>query len=183
MSTNNNPESNPQLPLPMGSKVLIAGTVGIAMSVAPLLMLIDDCLGSYRRWLVPLVVLWACLIGWPFTYWWSAALHERIDGLKSVTRGVADADNDSPQRVAWIPAWIGLFERGVFCLLIGTEVPAAATFIGGWIALKLAGGWQVWSKGTTYGRAIFFTGLLGNMMSALFGVVGGIVVKKLLKVD
>jgi hypothetical protein len=82
-----------------------------------------------------------------------------------------------PQRLRWQPAWVGIFERAFYCLLIGLHIEGGGAFIAGWVALKMAGGWQLWSRGTTYGRAIFFSGLLGNTMSVLFGVVSGLVIR------
>jgi hypothetical protein len=79
--------------------------------------------------------------------------------------------------VDWIPGWIGFFERALYSLLIGLDVGGGAAFIGVWIGVKLAGGWQSWSKGTTYGRATLGVGLLGNAMSVLFGVVAGLVIR------
>ena len=59
-------------------------------------------------------------------------------------------------RVRWMPAIVGLFERFFYTLLVVLNVSSGASFIAVWVGLKLAGGWQVWSKGTTYGHALFF---------------------------
>lgn len=158
---------------PMGHRVLVFGLLGIALGIAPAILFLIDLVPLPRPWGVVGPILWACLIGVPATKRWSAALHERIDQVKELTEHQTDRAQPFPGRLPWIPAWIGVFERGMYCLLLGAQVPGAAAFIGAWIALKVAGGWQIWSKGTTYGRAIFFAGLLGNMMSLLFGVVGG----------
>src|SRR5208337_2276734 len=108
---------------------------------------------------------------------WSRALHKRVTLLRSQLVSI-DALTDEekalpPGRLEWMPAWVGAFERAFYCLLIGLNVTGGVAFIGVWVGLKSAGGWQIWSKGTTYGRAIFFAGLLGNAMSILFGVVAG----------
>jgi len=42
--------------------------------------------------------------------------------------------------------------------------------------VKSAGGWANWSKGTTYGRAVLFVGLLGSAMSVLFALFGGLLI-------
>jgi tetrahydromethanopterin S-methyltransferase subunit B len=99
----------------------------------------------------------------------------KVDGL------LEEEKKSYPGRVPWMPAWIGLFERALYCLLIGGNVDGGAAFIGVWVGIKLAGGWQVWSKGTTYGRAIFFSGLLGNAMSVIYGIVAGLVIKALIQ--
>ncbi len=156
------------------------GIAGIALAIAPALLFFSSPLTT-----LPLPILisavWAPLIGWPVTSAWSKALHKRVAFLKNTVdfkdgtnRGVQESEAG---RVDWIPGWIGFFERALYSLLIGLDVGGGAAFIGVWIGVKLAGGWQSWSKGTTYGRATLGVGLLGNAMSVLFGVVAGLVIR------
>jgi len=156
------------------------GIVGVALAIAPALLFIPSPLT-----IPPLPILisiaWAPLAGWAVTSAWSKALHEQAAFLKNSVdfeHGVKrDVQESEAGRVDWIPGWIGFFERALYSLLIGLDVGGGAAFIGVWIGVKLAGGWQSWSKGTTYGRATFGIGLLGNAMSALFGVVAGLVIR------
>jgi len=75
------------------------------------------------------------------------------------------------------PMIAGTLERALITLLVGWSVSGAASFIIGWIAVKAVGGWQKWQKeGTPYSRAVYLAGLLGSLVSALVGVVAGLVV-------
>jgi hypothetical protein len=153
--------------------VLISGNVYWVFGIAPGFFLIPGVR-------IITLVSWACLIGIPFTAWWSRALHKRVEFLRLQLNSInapLEEQAQHPERLPWMPAWIGVFERAFYCLLIGLNVTGGAAFIGVWIGLKSAGGWQIWSKGTTYGRAVLFAGLLGDAMSILFGVVAGLVVR------
>ena len=161
-------------------EVPFLGIVGIVLAIAPALLFLPSPLTT-----LPLPILisivWAPLAGWPVTSAWSKALHKRAASLRNpvdfkggLNRDVQESETG---RVDWIPGWIGFFERALYSLLIGLDVGGGAAFIGVWIGVKLAGGWQSWSKGTTYGRATLGIGLLGNAMSVLFSVVAGLVIR------
>ncbi len=160
--------------------VSILGISGILVGIAPAILLLPSPLTT-----PPLPILisicWAPLAGIPITSAWAKALHKRVSVLKThvdfKTGAEPDVQEPEAERVDWIPAWIGFFERLLYSLLIGLDIGGGAAFIGVWIGVKLAGGWQSWSKGTTYGRATFFVSLLGNAMSVLFGVVAGLVIR------
>jgi hypothetical protein len=92
------------------------------------------------------------------------------------SQSLRTADDDEAQRVLWIPLAVGVLERAIITTLVGWNVSGSAGFIGGWIAVKSAGGWASWSKGTTYGRSILFVGLLGNAVSILFALAGGLII-------
>ena len=108
-------------------------------------------------------------IAMPVTAYWSRRLHAAVVCLRQ------DAEEEAT-RVPWIPLLVGLFERVIITTFVGWNVSGTAGFIGAWVAVKSAGGWQNWSKGTTYGRAILSIGLLGSAMSILFGLVGGLII-------
>ena len=169
--------------VPQGAEVLFWGIFGVVLAILPTLLLLPGAPRLHAPWSTIAPILWACFVGWPATYYWSGALHKRIAVLRNeldkVNSLLPEEKKQYPGRVPWMPAWIGLFERAFYAALIGLGVEGAAGFIGVWIGFKLAGGWQVWSKGTTYGRAIFFSGLLGNAMSIAFGFVGGFVIRAL----
>jgi hypothetical protein len=161
-------------------EVLFWGVFGIFVAIAPAVLFFPSPLATFP---LPILisVVWAALAGWPVTSAWSKALHKRVAPLKSKVdfeRGLEHSAQESDaERVDWIPGWLGFFERVLYSLLIGLDVGGGAAFIGVWIGIKLAGGWQSWSKGTTYGRATLGVGLLGNAMSVLFGVVAGLVMR------
>jgi hypothetical protein len=106
----------------------------------------------------------------PATYLWSVFLHRMIERHRQT-------DDKEATRIHWIPLTVGILERILFTVLVGWNVTGAAGFIGSWVLVKQLGGWNSWgNKGTTYSRAVFFVGLLGNAMSVLFGVVGGLII-------
>ena len=107
------------------------------------------------------------------TNWWSNFWHDYIE--KNCPKRASEYP---PGRIPTIPVLIGLFERVIITTLIGWDVSGSASFIGAWIAIKTAGGWQTWSKGTIYGRATLFAGLLGNAMSILFALIAGLIIKR-----
>jgi len=78
------------------------------------------------------------------------------------------------RRVLLLPILIGIFERAIVTTLIIYQVSGTGSFIGAWIAIKSAGGWQRWSLGTRYARSVFFVGLLGSAMSMLIALISGI---------
>jgi hypothetical protein len=160
--------------------VKFLGILGVLAAIAPSLLFYFKVPDNWHIWASPLLILYASVLTSWITERWSRALHERAAELR---KRLADAelltDEDrkrpAPGRVPWMPAFVGMFERAFYALLIGFDASSGATFIAVWVGLKLAGGWQLWSKGTTYGNALFFTGLLGNAMSVSIGVVTGLV--------
>ena len=109
------------------------------------------------------------IVAMPVAYYWSSFLHGAVQRLR--TESDAEAE-----RVPWIPLTVGVLERAIITTLVGWNVSGSAGFMGAWVAVKSAGGWASWSKGTTYGRSILFVGLLGNAVSILFAVAGGLIV-------
>lgn len=108
----------------------------------------------------------------PVVFLWSEFLYKRVEKYKT-------EEDEEAGRVRWIPVWVGILERAIITTLVGWGVPGTAGFMGAWVAVKAAGGWRSWSKGTTYGRAIFFVGLLGSAMSLLFAIAGGLIIAEL----
>jgi hypothetical protein len=109
------------------------------------------------------------IVALPITYGWSCLLHKRVRSVKTDEDKVAE-------RILWLPLLTGVFERVLITTLVGWEVQGAGAFIGSWVLVKAVGGWQSWSKGTTYGRSIFSVGLLGSALSIFFGIVGGLII-------
>jgi hypothetical protein len=108
------------------------------------------------------------IVGIPITYIWSEFLHGKVISYRT-------KEDAKAERVLWIPILVGVFERLIITTFIIFSVSGTAGFIGAWIALKSAGGWATWSKGTTYGRSVFFIGLLGSAMSVSLAILGGFI--------
>ena len=84
--------------------------------------------------------------------------------------------DDSINRNTWHPAFIGTIERVMYtsCVLLGWQ-----NFIAVWLALKAVPQWRLWTECTKdlHGRAIFNIFLIGNALSVIYGVAGGLIVK------
>ena len=100
---------------------------------------------------------------------WSWFLHRCVKKYKT------EQDKEA-ERIFWIPFALGIFERAIITTLVAWNVSGTGGFIGAWVAVKTAGGWASWSKGTTYGRAVLFIGLLGNALSVLLALIGGLII-------
>ena len=109
------------------------------------------------------------LVAVPATLFWSIGLHWALGSYATNCDKRAD-------RILWIPALVGLFERAVIVLLIGWQVPGAASFIGAWVIGKSGGGWAGWGHKSKYDRGLFFIGLLGSALSILFGIGLGLAI-------
>jgi hypothetical protein len=76
-----------------------------------------------------------------------------------------------------VPPWVtGVVERTIFAVLVGLNVPSAATAMMGWLALKLATNWNRKDMETNAkARPFAFTALLGGLVSMFFAALGGMV--------
>lgn len=118
-------------------------------------------------WIVPYVIIG--IIAIPITYYWSIFLFRLI-------RHHNPNPENIPERIPFIPLLIGVFERAIITTLVGFSIPGAAAFIGTWVLIKAAGGWQTWGEGK-YARAVLFVGLLGSALSIVFALVAGIILR------
>jgi prepilin signal peptidase PulO-like enzyme (type II secretory pathway) len=105
--------------------------------------------------------------------WW--LLHKLLSKVHTQPEDKLGAFGACP---LWIPPTIGVVERVLYTTLVGWNVSGAAAFIGAWVTIKALGGWQAVNKGTGYGRAAFFVGLIGSALSVLFGIVGGLMIPR-----
>jgi len=77
----------------------------------------------------------------------------------------------------WIAPTIGVIERAVFTTLVGWEVSGSAAFISVWIATKddrRVG--KLEQRDRLTGGAALFVGLMLSALSALFGIIGGLMI-------
>jgi hypothetical protein len=117
----------------------------------------------------------AVVSGIPVTAAWPNLLYRLLD--RYVPRRAKDfeaGEGAGHERIWWIAVLVGIFERTLITTLVAYDVSGVASFIAAWIAIKMASGWQKWSVGTQYARAAAFIALLGNVMSILFALLGGI---------
>ncbi len=100
-----------------------------------------------------------------------------MDGLwstimKPLTNSTATHLNPHRQ----LPEAVGIIERAFYTI---TWHLGKAQFIGVWLVLKVAGGWNGWAQDVSYpggkllGRNIFNLFLIGTAVSLAYGVVGG----------
>lgn len=83
------------------------------------------------------------------------------------------AKRSSPEDV--IPAWIiGCVERLLFTLLVGFDVPGLSTAMIGWIPAKMA---VTWMTREQEGATRAYTGLIGTVVSLIFALLGGLIVR------
>src|SRR5436309_2591082 len=77
----------------------------------------------------------SAILGIPLTLGWTAVLFWLLN------KQIPPTHSDSTTRIWWIPMVVGIFERAIVTTLIIWTPKIIAPFIGGWIALKVAGGW------------------------------------------
>jgi hypothetical protein len=171
-----------------GPHVLIVAFLGPVVGLAPLGLVAWGVLAPLLSPNAPSVVFlvcWGVGLGAVAGSWWIESLHARVDAWATQLREkypkAKDGEHDSPLRLPWMPSLLGAFERLIYILLLAFNVESGATFIGVWVALKMAGGWQLMKPGTPVGRATFVVGLLGNAMSVLYGIGAGAAIRELLK--
>jgi hypothetical protein len=72
---------------------------------------------------------------------------------------------------------LGSIERLFFTTLVAFNVSGTATAMIAWIAIKMATDWQrILPRGAKlWVRSLAFSALLGNMISLLFALIGGLI--------
>ncbi len=112
--------------------------------------------------------IFSAFLAAPITWGWSKFLFWMLD--KRIPA------NKSTERIEWIPIIVGIFERAIVTTLVIWTPKLTTAFIGGWMALKVAGGWGLLKEPTTRNRATFFIGLLGNVVSLGWAIAVGVYV-------
>lgn len=152
-------------------------------TVAALLALYALVEGPPPSWGEARVMCWigyliSVLGGVPVTYAWSELLFCLLDRhVPRIPEEVKAGRVAASELIWWIAVMVGIFERALITTLVAHDVSGGGSFIAAWVGLKKVSGWQEWSSGTRYARAAAFMALLGNAMSILFGLVGGILCK------
>jgi hypothetical protein len=128
-----------------------------------------------RCWIGYLI---SVLGGVPFTLAWSEFLFWLLEKyVRRTDQEVETGEVAGRQRIWWIAVLVGISERALITTLVAYDVSGGGSFIAAWVAIKMALGWQRWGSGTRDARAAAFMALLGNAMSILFGLFGGILCK------
>lgn len=77
-----------------------------------------------------------------------------------------------------IPSWlVGLVERTFFTILVAFNVSATAVAMIAWVTVKMLYSWDIaWSeRGNITVRSLVLSALLGNLVSMLFALIGGLI--------
>jgi hypothetical protein len=80
----------------------------------------------------------------------------------------------SVEGVGWLEAWGASLIGALITTLVAHDVSGGDSFIAAWVTIKMLVGWQRWAEGTQYVRAAACMALLGNAVSFLLGLAGGI---------
>lgn len=71
----------------------------------------------------------------------------------------------------------GVIERTFFTILVADDVSGASVAMMGWLAVKMATNWNRIPEDTWVGRAMSMTALQSGMVSLLFALVGGLIIR------
>jgi sterol desaturase/sphingolipid hydroxylase (fatty acid hydroxylase superfamily) len=89
-----------------------------------------------------------------------------------------DLEVESAPQEEPVPAWVvGTVERAFFTVVVAAGLSGVAVAMILWIAAKMAAGWGGGSRGIQNSEAFRFTALLGDLISMMFALVGGGVVR------
>jgi hypothetical protein len=89
-----------------------------------------------------------------------------------------DLEVESAPREEPVPAWIvGTVERAFFTVVVAAGLSGVAVAMILWIGAKMAVGWGGGSQGIQNSEAFRFTALVGDLISMMFALVGGGVVR------
>ena len=78
-----------------------------------------------------------------------------------------------------VPPWLtGLIERLFFTIVVAVNLPGAAIAMITWVTVKMATHWnKVSSSDIPNGRFLVFSGLLAGLVSMLFAMLGGLIIR------
>lgn len=138
------------------------------------------CLWDYCTW-------WQYMLGYGFAVFLPILAVDRIGTniwrILVLAAGAPNTEVADNNRRRDLGCWVGIIERVLFVSAFLIEEPE---FIGVWLALKVAGGWQAWGEDrkvywvngqtknyvTVLGRHVFNIFLIGNGLSVLNSLVG-----------
>jgi len=90
---------------------------------------------------------------------------------------------EDQKRYPRISPWLnGLVERLFFTFVCGFDISGAASAMIGWIAIKIASNWQQKKEGESdlerrRRLSIIFSSLQGSLISMIFSIIGGLILR------
>jgi len=126
------------------------------------------------RWFFGLGIF-ALGIGWLCTNLFLKVIRIHINN-KATERKEAEIYNKSIAPLD-VPPWlVGITERTFFVILVAFDLSATAVAMIAWITVKMLCNWNILSgdKSITV-RSSAFSALLGNLVSMLFALIGGLI--------
>jgi hypothetical protein len=132
-------------------------------------------MGLFSRWFFGLGIF-ALGIGWLSTFL-------LLDVLRSCIKAKAAERKEGKKyddfiAAGDIPSWlVGLIERTFFTVLVAFNVSATSVAMIAWVAVKMVYHWNiVWRERETITiRSLALSSLLGNIVSMLFALIGGLI--------
>jgi hypothetical protein len=132
-------------------------------------------MSPFAQWFFGLFIF-SLGIGWLAIYLSLKLLRSRIE-IRASERN----ETEDLERIVVpldIPNWvIGLFERTFFTILVASNISGTSLAMIAWIALKMLSHWNMMSKereNITI-RSLALSGLIGNLLSMLFALIGGLI--------
>lgn len=77
-----------------------------------------------------------------------------------------------------VPSWlVGLIERTFFTILVAFNMSATSVAMVGWVTVKMLYNWNILlrEREDITIRSLAFSALLGNVVSMLFALIGGLI--------
>ena len=129
----------------------------------------------FARWFFGLGVF-ALGIGWLCTSIFLKGMRSYIE-TKALRRNETEIYNEMITPLD-VPSWlIGLTERTFFVILVAFELSAAAIALIGWLTVNMLYNCNIllFEKQNITVRSLAFSALLGNLISMLFALIGGLI--------
>lgn len=132
-------------------------------------------MGLFSRWFFGLGIF-ALGIGWLSTFILVNVLDSYIQAKAAERK--EEERYDEFVVAADIPSWlVGLIERTFFTILVAFNVSATAVAMIAWVTVKMLYSWDiVWRERENITvRSLVLSALLGNLVSMLFALIGGLI--------
>jgi hypothetical protein len=129
----------------------------------------------FFRWFFGLGIF-ALGIGWLSTFILGNVLDSYIQAKAAERK--EEGRYDEFVVVADIPSWlVGLIERTFFTVLVAFNVSATPVAMIAWVTVKMLYSWDiVWRERENITvRSLVLSALLGNLLSMLFALIGGLI--------
>lgn len=129
----------------------------------------------FLRWFFGLGIF-ALGIGWLFTSIFLKVVRRLVSSKAAERRETKRYDEImTPLDV---PSWlVGLIERTFFTILVAFNMSATSVAMVGWVTVKMLYNWNILlrEREDITIRSLAFSALLGNVVSMLFALIGGLI--------